>query len=71
MPARKFAVSFEEDLAAEVANVAGGNVSAWLAQAARAQLRRIAMVKALTAYETKHGEITEEEMKKASRPWRR
>jgi hypothetical protein len=72
--AKKFAVSFDAELAAEVADAAKaeteGNVSAWLANAARAELRRKAMRDAVAAFEAEHGAITEAELAEAQRKWR-
>lgn len=75
MPARKIAISLEEGLAAEVERAAAdetdGNVSAWIAQAARERLaataRRRAMDEAIAAFEAEHGVITQDELDKV--PW--
>lgn len=69
----KLAISLERELASEVARDArkraGGNVSAWLAEAAKERLRLQAMTDAIEAFEAEHGKITEEEMKEAERLW--
>jgi hypothetical protein len=46
-----------------------GNVSAWLAEAARLRLRQKALREALAAYEAEHGEITQAELTEARRAW--
>lgn len=75
MPARKLAVSFEEDLAEQVREAAeqdaAGNVSAWLAQAARERLRLAAARRLLEEHVAKHGPITEAERAKVRREWPR
>ena len=74
MPARRFAISVEEELAGAIEKAAAdesdGNVSAWLARAAQTQLRQRAMREALAAYEAEHGEISAEEVEKAAGLWR-
>jgi hypothetical protein len=74
VPAKRFAISMDEKLAKAVTKAAGdesdGNLSAWLAKAARAQLRQRAMREALKAYEAEHGEISAEEVEKAAALWR-
>ena len=71
--AKKLAISFEPKLAAQIqqdARVsAGGNVSAWLADAAREHLRLRAMQVALDEYEAEYGVITEAEMAETRRKW--
>ncbi len=73
MPARKLAVSFEKALAKEVRDAArhesGGNVSAWLAQAARERLRRVAAQLALEEFEARAGKLTKAELARADRAW--
>jgi hypothetical protein len=72
---RKVAVSLEKGLAdaieAAAARENGGNVSGWLAEAARERLRLNAMREALAAYEATHGVITEQQMAEADRLWPR
>ena len=55
MSARKLAISLDGDLAKEVQRAARaesrGNVSAWLADAARLRLRQLAAKQALEAFE--------------------
>ena len=48
---------------------ARGNVSAWVAEAARERVRLRAMKLALDAYEAEHGKITDEEMAEVDRKW--
>jgi len=71
--AKKFAISLESRLAGEVQRAAqkraGGNVSAWLSEAATAHLRRQAMEAALAAFEGEHGAITDVELAVAERKW--
>jgi hypothetical protein len=73
--AKKLAISLDPRLAGEVQRAArkraGGNVSAWLSDAAEAHLRRQAMEAALGKYEAEHGAITEAELAVAERKWRR
>lgn len=71
----KLAISFERRLADDVRRAAKlqteGDVSAWLAEAARDRLRQLHMQAALNAYEGKHGVITEEELAEIRREWPR
>lgn len=73
--AKKLAISLDPRLAGEVQRAAreraGGNVSAWLSEAAQAHLRRQAMEAALSAHEAEHGAISEAELAAAERKWRR
>jgi hypothetical protein len=73
MPAHKFAISFDEELAKNVARAAeedtGGNVSAWLAEAARERLRKVEAWKLLKELEAEHGPISEEELAEVRRQW--
>jgi hypothetical protein len=70
---RKVAVSLEKGLADAIEEAAarenGGNVSGWLAEAARERLRLNAMREALARYEAAHGVITEEQLAEADRLW--
>jgi hypothetical protein len=71
--AKKLAVSFEAGLAAEIQQGAleetSGNVSAWLADAARQKIRQRALAQAVAVFEAEHGAITEEELAEADRAW--
>jgi hypothetical protein len=71
--ARKLAVSFEAPLADQIQLAASqethGNVSAWLADAARQKIRQRALAEAVAAYEAEHGEITSEELGEVKRAW--
>lgn len=71
----KLAVSFEGGLAADVQRAArkqtAGNVSAWLAEAARDRLRFEAGRDVLRNYEAEHGAITEDEIAEVQRQWPR
>jgi hypothetical protein len=75
MPARKLAISLDDQLAREVRRAAKaesrGNISAWLADAARLRLRQIAAKAALRAYEDEAGEITDDELRQVRRQWPR
>jgi hypothetical protein len=68
---RKLAVSFDSKLATLVQNAAtgktGGNVSAWLAEAAEDKLRLEGLQRLVAEYEAEHGPFTEEEMAEADR----
>ena len=62
---RRFGVSFEEQLAAEVqaaAQAAGQPVSTWLAEAARRRLNSDGLLAVVAEWEAEHGPITEEEL---------
>ncbi len=73
MAAKKLAISLDGDLAKEVQRAARvesrGNVSAWLAEAARSRLRQLAAKQALKVYEDETGEITEAELRQVRRLW--
>ncbi len=75
MSARKLAISLDSDLAKEVQRAAKvesrGNVSAWLAEAARSRLRQLSAKQALKVYEDEAGEITEAELRQVRRLWPR
>ncbi len=71
----KLAVSFDRGLALKVRRAAGrrsaGNVSAWLAEAARERLRLEAGHSFLKEYEAEYGAITKAEMAGVRRQWPR
>jgi hypothetical protein len=71
----KLAISFEDGLAVRVQRAArvetGGNVSAWLAEAARERLRLQAGRALLKEYESAHGAITADEIARVERQWPR
>lgn len=70
MAVRRFSVSFDEDLAAEVQAAAQGSrqsVSAWLAEAAHRRLKSDGLLAVVADWEAEHGEITEEELEAARR----
>jgi hypothetical protein len=75
MPARKLAISLEGSLAKQIERAAQlearGNVSAWLADAARLRLRQLAAKEALQAYEAGAGAITDDELEEVRRLWPR
>ena len=74
-PSSKFAVSFARSLAEQVQLAAeaetGGNVSAWMAEAARDRLRQRALAAAVAAYEAEHGLITDSELEEVRKEWPR
>jgi hypothetical protein len=71
----KLAISFEGDLAVQVQRAArnqtAGNVSAWLAEAARKRLRLEAGRQLLKEYEAENGSITDEQISQVEREWPR
>lgn len=71
----RLAVSFESALADQVRRAADietdGNVSAWLASAARERLRLAAMQRALDDFEARGGKLTQAELDEADRLWPR
>src|SRR5258707_696019 len=71
----KLAISFEGDLAVQVQRAArsqtAGNVSAWLAGAARRRLRLDAGRQLLEEYEAENGPITDEQIAQVEREWPR
>ena len=73
LPSKKLAISFEGALARQVHRAAElearGNVSAWLAEAARRRLRQSALASAVAAYEAEHGAITADELAEVRRQW--
>lgn len=72
---KKLAISFEGALAERVQRAAtaetAGNVSAWLAEAARERLRLQAARRILREYEAEHGRITDAEIAEVEREWPR
>jgi hypothetical protein len=73
--AGRLAVSFERGLERQVRDAAereaAGNVSAWLADAARERLRLDAGRQLLKEYETRHGKISDEALAEVERQWPR
>ena len=71
----KLAISFDRSLALKVRRAAtrraSGNISAWLAEAAREQLRIEAGRAFLREYEAEYGAITREELAEGRRRWPR
>lgn len=68
MKVDKLSISFAATLGGEVreaARKAGVGLSAWLAQAAAARLRAEALRECLDAWETEHGPLTVEELRRA------
>ncbi len=69
MKVDKLSVSFDPDLGDAVRTAAqrsGRGLSAWLAEAAAARLRSDALAEFLDAWEAEHGELTAEELSRAS-----
>ncbi len=65
MPAKRFSISIDSDLADVVVVRAGESsegVSAWLAEAARRRIRQDELLVAVADFEREHGEITEKEL---------
>jgi hypothetical protein len=65
----KLSVSFEADLGDAVRTAArrsGRSLSGWLAEAATARLRAEALAEFLDDWEAEHGELTAEELAKAT-----
>jgi hypothetical protein len=75
MASKKLAISLDDELAKDVRRAAKaearGNISAWLAEAARLRLRQVAAKAALRAYEAEAGAITAEERREVRRQWPR
>jgi len=73
MAVRKLAISLESQLADEVQRAAEseaqGNISAWLAEAARQRLQHLAAREALEQYEADAGPITDRELAEARALW--
>jgi hypothetical protein len=71
--ADRLAITFSPALAREVRDSAelltGGNVSAWLAEAARERLRHEALDEAIAAHEARRGVITENELADVAKSW--
>ena len=68
MGVEKLSVSFDLDLGRAIKTSAdrrAQSVSAWLAEAARARLRREALAEAVTAWEKQFGPLSEEELRSA------
>lgn len=73
MAVERLAVSFDPELAREVRQAASGtldgNVSAWLADAARHKLRQQALGEAVRQFEEEHGEFSDQEMLQIGAEW--
>ena len=72
--AKKITISLDEELAADITAAAAegetdGNVSAWLANAARKELRRKALRAAVVAFEAENGAISDAAKAEARRRW--
>jgi hypothetical protein len=70
MSVDKMSISLESALAAQVRQAAeesGDGLSRWMADAARARLRRTALREFFDDYERRHGAFTHEDMVEASK----
>jgi hypothetical protein len=68
MTVARLAVSFDQELAREVRKAAGSQpTSTWLADAARRKLRADGLGRAVEAWESVHGALTDSELKAAAR----
>lgn len=68
MKVDKLSISFEATLGDNIRNAAqkaGTGISAWLAEAAAAKLRTEALRDFLDAWESEHGPLTAEELRRA------
>jgi len=68
MKVDKLSVSFEATLGDNIRNAAqkaGTGISSWLAEAAAAKLRTEALREFLDAWESEHGPLTAEELRRA------
>lgn len=68
MKVDKLSVSFDAELGDAVRSAArsqGGGLSAWLADAASAKLRKEALAAYVADWEDKHGPLTAEELERA------
>jgi hypothetical protein len=71
MTVARLAVSFDADLARAVRRAAGSEAtSSWLADAARRKLRAIGLLRAVDAWESEHGALTQAELRAAARKLR-
>jgi hypothetical protein len=69
----RLSLSLPEDLAARIRDAAhadGSTLSAWLARAAESRLLLRNASRAIAAWESEHGEISESELAAAERTWR-
>ena len=74
MGVEKLSVSFDLDLGRAIKTSAehcSQSVSAWLAEAARARLRREALADAVTAWEKRFGPLGDEELRGAEAAYER
>jgi hypothetical protein len=73
MPSKQLAISMDEDLASRVKEAAersrDGNVSAWLAEAASAQLRYEAAGRVLEELIAEQGPVSEAAIAEVRRQW--
>lgn len=72
MTVKRFAISFEPDLARAVRKAAGRQpTSSWLADAARRKLRAEGLLRVVADWEADHGVITDSELRIAEHKRRR
>jgi hypothetical protein len=68
MTVARFAISMDEELARKVRKAAGATpMSSWLSDAAERKLRAEGLLRAVTAWEAKHGELVASELEGAAR----
>jgi hypothetical protein len=68
MTVARFAISMDAKLARDVRKAAGATpMSSWLADAAQRKLRAEGLLRAVTEWENKHGEISKTELAAAAR----
>lgn len=67
----RFSVTFDRALNKEVRRAAGDNISAWMAEAAREQLRREAAAEFVRQFEEEHGNVSAEAIAEVEREWPR
>lgn len=73
MAAKKLAISLDDALVKQVRRAArkaaAGNVSAWLAEAARQRLRHDSLVALVRDYEAEAGAFTDDELARVDEQW--
>ena len=66
---KRLTISLDAELADEVAERAEPSISAWIAEAIRARLRRERLRAALVAYEAEEGSFTSGELEALRAEW--
>jgi hypothetical protein len=68
MTVARFAISMDEELARKVRKAAGATpMSSWLSDAAERKLRAEGMLRAIAAWEARHGELAPSELEQVAR----